>query len=78
MQWITSCHLKLYDYTCNNTWAGTPYVIDNVRVNSTFSSLNSFSLKGDKVLLEGSYDKQNLTLMFILNGIYETRRRLDS
>ena len=38
IQWITSCHKKFYDHTCNNTLAGTRNVTDNVRVNNAFSS----------------------------------------
>ena len=38
-----------------------------------------FMLKAaDKIAFNGSYDKQNLALVVILYGIYETRRRLVS
>ena len=34
-----------------------------------------FALNAIKYLFQGSYDKQNLTLVVISNEIYETRRR---
>ena len=38
IQWITSCHKKSYDHTCNNTLAHLRNVIDNVGVTNAFSS----------------------------------------
>ena len=37
IQWITLCHKKSYNHTCNNTLARSRNVIDNVRVNNAFS-----------------------------------------
>ena len=37
IQWITSCHYKSYDQTCNNTLTRTHNVIENVHVNNAFS-----------------------------------------
>ena len=78
IQWITSCHKKSYDHTCNNTLARRSNVIDNVRVNNAFLIEITIVLKAIKSHFKGSYDKQNLTLVVISYEIYETRRRLVS
>ena len=70
--------IKSYDHTCNNTFARTCNVIDNVRVNNGFSDWNNANFEGDKILFKWSYDKQNLTLVVISYEIYETRQRLVS
>ena len=78
IQWITSCHIKSYDHTCNNTLARRRNVIDNVRINNPFPTEIIIILKAIKSHFKGSYHKQNLTLVVISYEVYETRRRLVS
>ena len=37
IQWITACHKKMSDHTCNNTLARTRNVIDKVHIKNAFS-----------------------------------------
>ena len=49
IQWISSCHKKSYDHTCNNTLARRSNVIDIVRVINAFLAEIMFILKAIKI-----------------------------
>ena len=70
--------MKTFDHMCNIILARRRNIIDNVRVNNAFLFVIMIPLKPLKSHFQGSYDKQNLTLVVISSEIYETRRRLVS
>ena len=60
---------------CDNTFARTHNIIDNVSRMHFFIEIMFYSECG-KISYSGSHNKQNLTLMIISYEIYETRERL--
>ena len=78
IQWILSCHRNRMTTRVITLWR-----VDVTSL-TTFMSTMRFQLeilsilKAIKSDFEGSYDKQNLTLVAILYEIYETRLRLVS
>ena len=75
IQWITSCHKNLMTARVITLWR-----VDVTSLTTSVSAMHSlietmFILKAIKSQFNGSYDKQNLSLVVIP---YETRQRLVS
>ena len=78
IQWITSCYKNRMTTRVITLWR-----VDVTSLTTCTSTMRFLLeiltiLKAIKSDFEGSYDKQNLTLVVISYEIYETRRRLVS